>query len=100
MALEVVWTKEALATFEQHFEYLLKEWTQKDAEKFLLQTNKVVDRLKLFPESYPPAKKTKSCRRARLNKNIALFYLYQKSKRTITLLTFWHVRQDQAKLKY
>ena len=100
MTIEINWSPEASETFSQNFNYLLQEWGDKEAEKFLQQTNKTLNRLQLFPESYPPGNKSKKYRKARLNKYIVLFYSYYKTKKTITLVTFWNVKQNPEKLKY
>jgi plasmid stabilization system protein ParE len=60
MAVEVNWSPEAVETFSQNFDYLRHEWGEKEAEKFLLQTNQVITRLQLFPESYPKGVKSKN----------------------------------------
>jgi plasmid stabilization system protein ParE len=100
MAVGINWTPEASETFAQNFDYLLQEWSEKEAQKFLAQTNLVVNRLQLFPESYPPGSKNKKYRRARINKYIVLFYAFHKSKKNITLITFWNVKQHPDKLKH
>lgn len=100
MGIEVSWSQEASETFDRNFNYLLREWSDKEAEMFLQQTNLVINRIQLFPESYPPGSKNKKYRKARLNKYIVMFYAYSKAKKTITLLTFWNVKQHPDKLNY
>ena len=100
MAVEINWSTEAAESFSHNFNYLQQEWGDKEAEKFLHETNRILSRLHLFPESYPPGNKSKKYRRARLNKYIVLFYSYYKTKKTITLITFWNVKQNPEKLKF
>ncbi len=100
MAIEINWSDEAIETFEENINYLESEWSEKEVTKFILQTTHIIERLKRFPLSYPPGLKNKKYRRARLNKYIALFYHYHKTKSQITLLTFWNVKQHPGKLKY
>ena len=100
MAIEVDWSAEAEETFAKNVHYLQTVWTEKEVAKFVQQTEKVINRLQQQPESYPPGKKNKKYRRARLNKYIVLFYRYHKTKEEITLLTFWNTKQDPNQLKY
>ena len=81
MAIEIVWSEEAQQTFEGNLVYLRKEWSEKEVRLFIEQIIRVIKRIGSFPESYPPGRKSKQYRRAKLNKNIALFYQYQKTKR-------------------
>ena len=100
MAVEITWAPEAEETFDKNFNYLLNEWGDKQAEKFVQQTDQVIMRLQLFPESYPPGSQSKKYRKARLNKYVVLFYAYYKTKKKTTLVSFWNVKQDPHKLKY
>lgn len=100
MAIEVSWSDEAIETFQENINYLQNEWSQKEVIKFIQQTENIVGRIKRFPFSYPAGYKNKKYRKARLNKYIALFYHYQKSKNEIVLISFWNVKRDPGKLKY
>ena len=100
MAVEINWSEEAEATFANNVTYLQTVWTEREAARFIQQTEKVVKQLQQHPESYPPGKKNKKYRCARLNKYMVLFYRYHKAKEEITLLTFWNTKQDPGKLKY
>ena len=100
MALEIIWSPEADETFARNINYLEQEWGEKETKRFILQTQKVIARLQIFPESYPQSNKSKKYRKARLNKYIALFYAYSKHKKSIMIVTFWNVKQDPHKLKY
>lgn len=100
MAIEVNWSDNALNTFSQNVDYLEREWSPNEVEVFIITTQLTIERLKRFPESYPPGKKHKSYRKARLNKYIALFYKYNKTKKQIILLSFWNVRQNPDKLDF
>ena len=48
MAVEISWAPEAEETFDQNFNYLLNEWGDKEAEKFVQQTDQVIMRLQFF----------------------------------------------------
>ncbi len=100
MAIEINWSLEATKTYDQNIKYLLLEWSEKEVDKFLKQTDYVLSRLQEHPESFNPSQKNKKVRRARLNKYITLYYRHYPSRKQITLLSFWNVKQDPAKLKF
>ena len=100
MAIKIIWLPEADETFARNVDYLSREWSDKEVEKFVLQTQRVLKRLLIFPESYQQGTKNKKYRKARLNKYTVLFYHYSKTKKTITLVTFWNVNQDPNNIKY
>jgi plasmid stabilization system protein ParE len=100
MAVKINWSREARESFSENINYLHEEWTEREAKTFVQQTQKVISRLEIYPESYPPGNKNKKYRKARLNKYIVLFYRYYKTKGTITLISFWNVKQNPVHLKY
>ena len=100
MPVKISWSPEADETFSQNIDYLFKEWSEKEVEKFINQTQQVIHRIQIFPESYPEGIKNNKYRKARLNKYTIMFYRYYKSKGAIVIITFWNVKQDPNKLKY
>lgn len=100
MAVKVIWTHEADETFTRNIIYLQKEWSEKEIRNFVQQTQRVIDRIATYPESYPTGVKSKNYRRARLNKYIVLFYKYHKASNKLVLLTFWNTKQDITKAKF
>jgi plasmid stabilization system protein ParE len=100
MAIQIRWSTEAEETFDQNVSYLLEQWSDREVEKFVQETNKVINRIQLFPESYPPGKKKQNYRRAKLNKYIALIYRYNKASQIITLTTFWGIKRNPSDFKY
>lgn len=100
MAIEIGWTNEAKYSFQENLNYLLKNWSEKEAAKFVQHVDVLLKRLQLFPESYPKGVKSDKYRKARINKYIVLFYQYQPRKKRIVLLTFWNTKQHPDKAKY
>lgn len=39
MAIEIDWSQESVKTYELNIQYLLKEWSEKEVDKFLRQTD-------------------------------------------------------------
>lgn len=100
MAVKINWSDESRRTYDDNIGYVLKSWTEKEAKRFVEQTQYVISRLQEHPESYNPSLKNKKVRRARLNKYITLYYRYYAAKNEILLLSFWNIKQDTGKLKY
>jgi plasmid stabilization system protein ParE len=100
MAIKIAWADEATKTFDENLNYLLKEWSEREAENFVKQANAVFGRLKKYPESYPPSPKSNKVRKERANKYITLYYRFYPSRKEIMLLTWWNVKQDSKKLKF
>lgn len=101
MAVKVIWTQEADETFTNNISYLENEWSDKEIKNFIQQTEKVIDRIAKYPESYPAGNTNRNYRKARLNKYIALFYKYYKaSEKKIVLITFWNTKRDITKTKF
>ena len=99
MAVEITWSTEATETFEEIVNYLSEHWGDKEIGKFVQQTEKIVTRLRSFPEAYPYGN-GKRYRKVRLNKVIVLFYVYRKSSDRIVLLSFWNLKRDPTTIKF
>ena len=100
MAIKIIWSREATTTYDQNIKYLLKEWSAKEVDRFLKQTDYILSRLQEYPESFSPSLKNRKVRKARLNKHITLYYQYLVRSGQIVLLSFWDVRQDPSKINY
>lgn len=85
---EILWTDSAKSSFSKITEYLYKEWTEKEVEKFISATNKMVDKLKRFPEICRPSAKQKNVRIGILNKHTQIIYHYNPGEKTIVILLF------------
>ncbi len=97
---EILWTSDALASFNKIIEWLKQEWSEKEVEKFINRTKAFILNLQRYPEICRPSIKRKNVRIAILNKHTQLVYHYNKSKRTITILLFWGIKQNPKKFKY
>jgi plasmid stabilization system protein ParE len=97
---EVLWTDAGKDSFNAIIEYLDREWTEKEIEKFIWQTNQMLSKLKRYPEICRLSKKRKNVRIGILNKRTQLVYSYSPSKKRIEILLFWGMNQDPAKLSY
>lgn len=74
---EVLWTPSAKNTFNHIIEYLRKEWTEKEVQKFVDCTVAMLSMLKRYPEMCRPSQKRKDVRIGILNKHTQLIYHYK-----------------------
>lgn len=100
MAIEIKWTEQAKESFAANINYLAEEWSEKEIARFVQETESIIRRVQQNPEAYPVGIRDNRYRRARINKYIVLFYRYFEIKNKISLITFWHSKQNPSKLKY
>ncbi|MGI8951707.1 MAG: hypothetical protein ACR2FN_09005 [Chitinophagaceae bacterium] len=91
---------EAYKTFTQNIDYLKREWSETEIKKFTESLNKIIERIKKYPESFAPSQKDFSVRKAKINKQITLYFRYTSELNKLELVTFWHNKQNPNKLKY
>ena len=99
MAFEVIWSRESYKTYLSNIQYLQIHWSAREIDRFIRQTDYVISRIQEYPQSFSPSPKSKSIRRARINKYITLYYRLQIQKKKVILLSFWNTRQDTEKLR-
>jgi len=94
----ILWADSAKLTFNNIVEYLRKEWTEKEVEKFINSTTEWLSTLKRYPEMCRPSLKRKNVVSASLTSNTQIVYHYKPRKKQIELLLFWNpneIRQVQ-----
>lgn len=79
---EILWTPSARKTFKGIIEYLSKEWTEKEVQKFVDRTIAMLAMLKRYPEMCRPSLKRKDVRIGILNKHTQIVYHYKPGKKT------------------
>ena len=93
----VIWNDLALLDYHENIDYLLKEWTEQEAIKFIDEVESLIFKLKQgnieFKES--GYQKIRECV---VRKQVTLYYKHI-SKNKIELLRFWNNYQDVNKLK-
>jgi len=97
---EIQWTESAKHTFNTIVEYLRKEWSEKEVEKFISRTSEMLSTLKRYPEMCRPSLKRKNVRIGILSKHTQLVYHYKPRKKQIEILLFWSPKQNPARFKY
>ena len=100
MAVLIKWSDEAVKTFDENIDFLMKEWSENEIRNFIKQTNVKIKSIELNPKLYRRSEKNPHIRRVGINRKIILFYQYFSTKKEVVLLTFWNNRQEPKKLKY
>lgn len=100
MAIVIRWSDEAMKTFDNNIDYLIKEWSEREIINFIKQTDTKLLNIKSNPKIYRPSEKNPAIRKTNIDKYIKLFYKYFPNKKEVILLSFWHSKQDPKKLKY
>ncbi len=93
--MQIVWTNKSEETFDEINAYLLKKFTQKEVDDFVLKTYEVLEIIKTHPKIYPLSgiRKYRSARKAVIHPHSTLYYRIS-DKNTITLITFWDNRKN------
>jgi plasmid stabilization system protein ParE len=93
-----VWTEQALADYHENIDYLLRDWTEKEALNFIKDVENLLFSLKNgrieFKESnYHNIRECIVC------KQITLFYRHINNNE-IELLRFWNNGKDKTRLTF
>ena len=97
VALTITWTSRAKFDYHNILQYLQRNWTKKELQKFIDKTAKTISIIADKPELFPATKRRNS-RRCVLSKQTSLYYRVKKKE--IELLMFWDNRQNPKTLKF
>ena len=100
IVLEILWSDSAKVSFNKIVDYLRKEWTNREVEKFVQRTVEWLATLKRYPEMCRPSTKRKYVRIGILDKHSQIIYHYKPKKKEIELLLFWSMKQNPVRFKY
>ncbi len=98
--MKILWTPKAKQTFESILEWLTESWGRVEIEKFIYQTESIIERIKNNPYLYTSSNKNNLIRRGFVNKIVSLYYQVKPRKNEIILLAFWDNRQEPKKNHY
>ncbi|TAL42092.1 MAG: type II toxin-antitoxin system RelE/ParE family toxin [Chitinophagaceae bacterium] len=98
MALQIIWTSNALEDYRQVVDYLLKEWPLKTTIDFVITTEERVQMLGSFPYIGIASIKDPKIRSIVITKHNKLYYRISEDK--IEILDIFDTRQDPAKNIY
>lgn len=100
MVQTVVWTTEALFTYEKVIEYLSENFSETDVIKFSTAVINKITLIQLNPYAYRKSEKFANVHFTIILKRILLIYRFRPRKNEIEILQFWDARQNPRKFKY
>lgn len=96
--MEVVWTRLAKITYLEVMEDLKLKWTKKEMINFKNLTNDLLDKIKTEQITCPYANQKLGIKKGVVHKNVSLFYLEDRAKEKIYLVTFFNNRMNPETL--
>lgn len=97
MAKKIIWSSRATASFDRIVKYLEKEWTKKEIEKLISNTQKVLHQIESGELKFRSSGK-KDIHEVLVTKHNLLLYRIKKNQ--IDLLIFYDTRQHPKKKKF
>lgn len=94
--MNVVWTPEAIRTFDGTMDYLEKEFSQNQRDTFFFECHDVVELIEANPYLYKATNHNK-IHTAVIHKYTTLYFEISKESDSIILLSFFDTRQDPNK---
>jgi plasmid stabilization system protein ParE len=91
MSLALIWTDEAIETFDGVVTLIENKWSKKEADKFVQRTQKILTLIADQPYMYK-ASLSNNVRQAIFTKQTSVFY--EVHDEFITVLFFWDNRQE------
>ena len=95
----VIWTKRAKETYFMVLDYLIENWSNREAMQFMNRVEIVLKVIQKNPQMFVASQKNKNLRKATIDKNNSMFYSIDAYLNRIIILTFYDNRQDPGKFK-
>lgn len=99
MGFEIIWTVQAINSFEKIVEYLDGNWTSKEVDVFVSKVNNVLEILRVFPRLFRQSERHPGLHRGIIVRQISLIYKIVPEENKIVLITFWDNRRNPASRK-
>jgi hypothetical protein len=97
--MEIIWTRLANITYKEIFENLDLRWTKKEMRDFRDVTNELLEKVKNALVVHPYANEKLGIRKAKVHKNVSLFYKEDRENHKIYLITFFNNRMNPETIK-
>lgn len=97
MALEIVWTKRAQTGYDKIIDYLETNFSEREVQRFVRQSNEFFKLLSQYPELLESTKKQKYLRRGPINKYTILTYRIKPRNKQIELINIRSARKKPLK---
>ncbi|WP_264536106.1 type II toxin-antitoxin system RelE/ParE family toxin [Flavobacterium sp. N1736] len=93
MALEFIWTSQAINGFNKVVDYLEEKWTAKEILSLEHKIQQVINQISLNPEQFPKSAKNESLYKAIVDKNNYLVYRINRESNIIEIINFRGTKQ-------
>lgn len=94
--IRIIWTNRAKSDYWNNIDYLEKEWTIREVERFTDKTDEILEKLAKENLKFKPTE-YKNIFQVPIVKQITLFY--KKTPEELHLLRFWNTYQNPENLK-
>lgn len=94
MVKKIIWTPEAQETYQNIISYLLENWSEKEIEKFVSITEKIIESIAHQPLMFRRSEKY-NFHEAVITKHNILIYVVKTD--CIDLISFWDTRQNPVR---
>lgn len=94
--MEIIWSEDAKSDYHQNIDYLISEWNENVARRFIREVENILALLETNPDLYPNTG-YKQVKKAVILKQITLYYHIE--GKTIYLVRFWNNYQDPNRLQ-
>jgi plasmid stabilization system protein ParE len=96
MVFKIIWSSLALKTYMQNVEYLEKNWTAREREKFIEAVQRKLSILAFQPKIGRLTKNKFLVRQTVIHKRVILVYRFRPLKKEIELVRFFNTYQKPA----
>jgi plasmid stabilization system protein ParE len=97
VANEIIWSPLAVETYESIIDYLLLNFGEKAAIKFVQLVDDLIWLIASNPKMFRKSSKKADVYLASIQKKVTLFYRFKASKKQVELIVFWG-KQNPANL--
>ena len=97
MALAIEWTDDAIIQLKQLYNYLEKEWTEKEIKSFTKKLDDQINLISKQPTIYKRSERLFGTRECIITKHNTLFYMFDKNK--LYVLMLWSNSMGDNRLK-
>ncbi len=97
MALDVVWTQQAIAGYENVISYLNEHWTDREIGNFIRTSNSLIIKISNYPELLEQTNRHKMVRRGPLDNHNVITYRVNRDRNRIEILNIRSAKQKPLK---
>ena len=88
MGIEIIWSENAIISFEEIVEFILIQWTEKEVRNFTKKVNEIIALLKINPKLFTSSIHRKNHHRAVINFQTSMYYRFDNKKKVVEIQLF------------